>query len=455
MTLNFNYVNRIKEINYIAIPLIANSIAGLLIKLVDQAMIGRISVEAYGAIGVVSSLLFTIAGILGVLSVTFNIYGSRSMGQGDTKTFNDYFISSILLNIVIGSLITLLILVFQRPLMSIVFGFEGNILEDSLQYLPIMSVYIFIQLLLFTFSTFFKIIKDTKWIFLGSTVASVMNVILNYLLIFGNFGFPQLGIKGSAIATVIALTTNLMIYIYLCRKHLRITFANFKIYIHNIQFICNKSISLVGQEILEGGIFIIAVNAMIARIGDLQLSGYLLVSQILSIILIPMYMYSSSILTLVSEKYGTKQLTDLREYPRITLELTMLFYLFLSIIFVGFKYEVATFITNDNNLIHYAASILFFIILANVFNPLHNVYKYALQAIGQSDYVLIKTAIVNLMTLFIMLISIFILQLNLFGVLISLFINYLVLSIIFKKKYMDILQGITSNSEAASKNRVC
>ncbi|MFY0230835.1 MATE family efflux transporter [Bacillus cytotoxicus] len=446
--MKFNCFKNIKEINHIAIPLIANSIAGLLIKLVDQAMIGRISVEAYGAIGVVSSLLFTIAGILGVMSVTFNIYGSRSMGQEDIKSFNNYFISSIFLNIIIGVSLTFLLLISQRPLLSIVFGFKGTILEDSLQYLTIMSVYVLIQLLLFTFSTFFKIIKETKWIFIGSTIASVMNVILNFLLIFGNCGFPELGIRGSAIATIIALSTNLIIYVYLCRKHLTVTFTNFTTYINNLKFICKKSTSLVGQEILEGGIFIIAVNAMIARIGDIQLSGYLLVSQILSIVLIPMYMYSSSILTLVSERYGSNQLTDLREFPKITLGLIMLFYIFLSIIFIYFKYEVSAFITNDINLINYATNILIFIILANIFNPLHNVYKYALQALGQSNYVLIKTAIINLITFLIMLISIFMFKLNLFGVFISLFFNYVMLSIIFSKKYKDVLKNISSNRDS-------
>ncbi|PEY88414.1 MATE family efflux transporter, partial [Bacillus cereus] len=94
---------------------------------------------------------------------------------------------------------------------------------------------------------------------------------------------------------------------------------------------------------------------------------------------------------------------------------------FLSIIFVFLKYEVVAFITNDTNLINYAASILTFIIIANIFNPLHNVYKYALQAIGQSNYVLIKTAIINLITFVMMVITIYVFNLNIFGVFISLF----------------------------------
>ncbi|MFY0260492.1 MATE family efflux transporter, partial [Bacillus cytotoxicus] len=80
--------------------------------------------------------------------------------------------------------------------------------------------------------------------------------------------------------------------------------------------------------------------------------------------------------------------------------------------------------------------------------PLHNVYKYALQAIGQSNYVLIKTAIINLITFLIMLISIFMFKLNLFGVFISLFFNYVMLSIIFSKKYKDVLKNISSNRDS-------
>ncbi|MGF1438679.1 MATE family efflux transporter [Bacillus thuringiensis] len=283
--------------------------------------------------------------------------------------------------------------------------------------------------------------------FIGSTVASILNVILNYLLIFGNFGFPKLGISGSAIATIIALSINLIFYMYLCRKQLKITFLNFKIYINNLKFLCKKSTSLVGQEILEGGIFIIGVNAMIARTGDIQLSGYLLISQILSIILISMYMYYSSILTLVSERYGSKQLMDLKELPRVTLGLIMVFYIVLSIIFVFLKYEVVAFIANDTNLINYATSILTFIIIANIFNPLHNVYKYALQAIGQSNYVLIKTDIINLITFVMMVMTIYVFNLNIFGVFINLFFNYVMLSIIFSRKYKGILNGIEGNKK--------
>lgn len=63
---------KIKEINLIALPLLLQSITGLALGLVDQAMIGRISIEAFAAVGVIVALLYTITGILGSIAVAFN-----------------------------------------------------------------------------------------------------------------------------------------------------------------------------------------------------------------------------------------------------------------------------------------------------------------------------------------------------------------------------------------------
>ncbi|MCU5667286.1 MATE family efflux transporter, partial [Bacillus cereus] len=67
--------------------------------------------------------------------------------------------------------------------------------------------------------------------------------------------------------------------------------------------------------------------------------------------------------------------------------------------------------------------------------------------IGQSNYVLIKTAIINLITFVMMIITIYLFNLNIFGVFISLFFNYVMLSIIFSRKYKGILDGIESNKK--------
>ncbi|OON97846.1 MAG: hypothetical protein ATN32_05220 [Candidatus Epulonipiscium fishelsonii] len=78
-----NY-HMIKELNSIAIPLIIQSITGLCLGLIDQAMIGRISVISFGAIGIGISILSFLAGILGYISTSFNIKASRVLGKNNT-----------------------------------------------------------------------------------------------------------------------------------------------------------------------------------------------------------------------------------------------------------------------------------------------------------------------------------------------------------------------------------
>ena len=70
-----------QELNKIAIPLIIQNISSFLIGFVDEMFIGRISTEAYGAIGVAASLMFFIAGVFSYIAVAFNIIGSRKIGE--------------------------------------------------------------------------------------------------------------------------------------------------------------------------------------------------------------------------------------------------------------------------------------------------------------------------------------------------------------------------------------
>lgn len=432
-------MNLNKEINKIAFPLLANSILGLLMGFVNQAMIGRISAEAFGAIGIVNSLLFTVVGILGAVSVAFHIHGARSNGRNDAPSFQGYFLSALLLDTLIGISFMVILLLFQRPLLIFVYHFEGDILEYAVQYLSIMSAYVPLQLLLFTLSSFFKITKDTKWIFIGSTITSVMNVCLNYLLIFGNFGFPRLEVKGAAIATIVSLSLNVLIYFYLCRKHLKVSFLRLKRYMEHMSTLLKESLPLVGQELIEGSIFIIGVEGIVARIGNLELSSYVLVMQVVSIILIPMHMYASAIITLISEKYTLGESFSLKIIPRIAYKIIMILFGILTFVFMYFRGEVIGFLSADKQLIAYASSIFFVTILVNLLNPLQNVYKSALQAVGQSDFVLFTTFAVNVCAFCIMLLLCFGLAWRLNGVLVGMFINYVLLSIIFTLKYRKLI----------------
>ncbi|WP_443111811.1 MATE family efflux transporter [Bacillus carboniphilus] len=249
--------------------------------------------------------------------------------------------------------------------------------------------------------------------------------------------------RGAALGTIMAMMINLILFVILSYRYIFVRIENILIYLKCARKNLKESIPLIGQELLEGGVFIIAVNALIARIGTLELSAYLLVGQIISVILMPMYMYSTSLLTLVSERYSVKEKSDLHSLPKISFYIVMIYFISLSSISFIFRLELVHLITDDLQLIEYSMNILLMVIALNLFNPLHSVYKYCLQAIGKSNFVLKETAKINFVTLTLMIFLSVIFDFKLQVIFISLFMNYLCLSMIFYKKYAHSINHVS------------
>ncbi|WP_273326458.1 MATE family efflux transporter [Vallitalea guaymasensis] len=421
----------IKEINKMAIPLIFNSVIGMLIGLIDTAMIGRISLDAFGAVGLISTTINSITGVLGAIAIAFNIAGAKNKGEGNTKGLIDNFLSGILTSLIIGLSIWFILLGFGNRLLQMIFGLEDVILQESISYMNLFGITICLNMMLFMFSSLFKIINTTKYLFIGNITATITNVILNYILIFGKLGFEPMAVRGAGIASVISLVLNIVIYIsiiYIKKLLIVNDILSIDKMIKNGVILLKNSLALMGQEILESTILVICINAILSRIGVLELSIYTLLSSIVSIVLMPMYSYASTALTLVSKNYGQKQYGRLLLIPKYSLKLAMIFCISLSAILIIFKVNVVTLITNDYNLISYSLQYFMIALCSCLFNIPNNIYKYSLQGIGDDKWVLLNSAVINVIGIgFIWFLSIA-LEMGIYGVYIGITFNYIILS---------------------------
>lgn len=432
----------VKPLNQLAIPLIANSIFGLSIELVDQAMIAHLSVAAYASVGAIGNFLYTVRGIIGAVAITLNIYGSKAIGEKQKSRYLNYLSSSLLLDVLFGIGLGFFCFIGKDLLLRRLYGFSGISLQEGNDYLSLMSGYFFLQLVIFTLTNCLKINKNTKWILIVSTTTTLLHTCLNYLLIFGAFGYQGLGVSGAAISSTITLCLDAGAYVFLLRNDIKSA-------LHfppaEAVFILVRSLPLMGQELLEGSVFIIVLNALLAHISPLILSGYLLISQILQIGLVPTFMYSSALLTLVSESNGARNQSDLKDFPRAAGIFAMILFCFIGILFYLLRVPITSLITNDTSLIRYSANIFLILWLANVFRPLFEVYKSALQSVGQSRCVLKLTCVVNTITLVLMITLIE--YLKLYGVAIGLLFNYFVIFLLLNLNYLRYLRRqITLNS---------
>lgn len=387
----------IREINSTAIPLILSTVTGTVMGMMDQAFVGHISVYAYGGVGLVASCINSLIGVLGAFSIVFNIRGSHRRGEGDQESLNRLFGNFLLLSLMAGMVLCLGFALFSRPVLELGFGLHGETLTEAEKYLQIFSLTIPLSLLLFIYSSVFKIFRKTGIIFLVSLGANLLNILLDYVLIFGHLGLPEMGTRGAALGTVTALAVNLGFYAFLGKDYVR--FSRKDLSLEKMKQIFRFSLPFLGQETMEDILFVVGLNGIVARLGVTELAAYNLIAQFINLILMPMFGYTAANTSLVSEWAGKGDRKQADKAGRYTFGLLCIWFAVFYVILVWGREGFAEMISPDTEVIALAAACMPLALLIQLLNYYGNVWKSSLQSLGWQNWTLRTAFIINLLVL--------------------------------------------------------
>ena len=387
----------IREINSTAIPLILSTVTGTVMGMMDQAFVGHISVYAYGGVGLVASCINSLIGVLGAFSIVFNIRGSHRRGEGDQESLNRLFGNFLLLSLMAGMVLCLGFALFSRPVLELGFGIHGETLTEAENYLQIFSLTIPLNLLLFIYSSVFKIFRKTGIIFLVSLGANLLNILLDYVLIFGHLGLPEMGTRGAALGTATALAVNLGFYAFLGKDYVR--FSRKDLSLEKMKQIFRFSLPFLGQETMEDILFVVGLNGIVARLGVTELAAYNLIAQFTNLILMPMFGYTAANTSLVSEWAGKGDRKQADKAGRYTFGLLCIWFAVFYMILVLGRTEFARLISPDTEVIALAAACMPLALLIQLLNYYGNVWKSSLQSLGWQNWTLRTAFIINLLVL--------------------------------------------------------
>ena len=387
----------IREINSTAIPLILSTVTGTVMGMMDQAFVGHISVYAYGGVGLVASCINSLIGVLGAFSIVFNIRGSHRRGEGDQESLNRLFGNFLLLSLMAGMVLCLGFALFSRPVLELGFGLHGETLTEAENYLQIFSLTIPLNLLLFIYSSVFKIFRKTGIIFLVSLGANLLNILLDYVLIFGHLGLPEMGTRGAALGTATALAVNLGFYAFLGKDYVR--FSRKDLSLEKMKQIFRFSLPFLGQETMEDILFVVGLNGIVARLGVTELAAYNLIAQFTNLILMPMFSYTAANTSLVSEWAGKGDRKQADKAGRYTFGLLCIWFAVFYMILVLGRTEFARLISPDTEVIALAAACMPLALLIQLLNYYGNVWKSSLQSLGWQNWTLRTAFIINLLVL--------------------------------------------------------
>lgn len=387
----------IREINSTAIPLILSTVTGTVMGMMDQAFVGHISVYAYGGVGLVASCINSLIGVLGAFSIVFNIRGSHRRGEGDQGSLNRLFGNFLLLSLMAGMALCLGFALFSRPVLELGFGLHGETLTEAENYLQIFSLTIPLNLLLFIYSSVFKIFRKTGIIFLVSLGANLLNILLDYVLIFGHLGLPEMGTRGAALGTVTALAVNLGFYAFLGKDYVR--FSRKDLSLEKMKQIFQFSLPFLGQETMEDILFVVGLNGIVARLGVTELAAYNLIAQFINLILMPMFGYTAANTSLVSEWAGKGDRKQADKTGRYAFGLLCIWFAVFYMILVLGRARFARLISPDTEVIALAAAYMPLALLIQLLNYYGNVWKSSLQSLGWQNWTLRTAFIINLLVL--------------------------------------------------------
>jgi MATE family multidrug resistance protein len=207
------------EVIWLCLPAVLTMLNSTLLRFVDGIMVSKVSPDylpAQYAGGicsfVVESFFF---GMLGIL----NTFVSQSLGRGKPKRCGRYAWAGIRMA-VLFSTITILMF-FLAPILMGLLGHEPQIQSLEIMYFRYMLVGICLVCPLRVIDQFFYGIHKPKIVFFTSLIGNVFNIAANYVLIYGEFGFPALGLQGAAIGSLLSwiLMLTLQTTVFLRHKY--------------------------------------------------------------------------------------------------------------------------------------------------------------------------------------------------------------------------------------------
>ena len=192
-----------KDIWKISWPLIIGGMAQAVINVTDSAFLGRVSEVAMGA-SAISGLFFILLLMLGYgFGIGAQIIIARLDGEGKQNEIGS-ITHQTLYFLVALSLVLIALCLFTGKIFLSYFVQSPEVLEACIQYLNIRSFGFFFVFILIAFRSFYSGTADTKIISYTTIVMAAANILLNYCLVFGNYGFPEMGIAGSALSSTIS-----------------------------------------------------------------------------------------------------------------------------------------------------------------------------------------------------------------------------------------------------------
>ena len=316
--------NFYRKLLVLVFPIIIQQGITCFVSLVDNVMVGRLGTESMSGVAIVNQLLYVFnLAIFGGVSGA-SIYGAQFFGKGDHDGVRSAFRFKIIFSVVVTVVAAVGLTIWKEPLISLFLTESesgGNIaykLSEAKDYLMVMLF----GMIPFAFSqTYASTLRETGETFspmAASCIAILLNLVLNYCLIFGNFGMPRLGVVGAALGTIVSRYVEalfLIVRTQIYRKKfifIQKAFRSFYIPLDIVKKIFITGSPLIVNEILWS-VGVTVINQSYSTRGLMVVAATNITSTVWNLFSIVMFAMGTAVSIIIGQLLGADRIEEAKD----------------------------------------------------------------------------------------------------------------------------------------------
>ena len=361
---------------------------------VDTMMVKNVSENAIASVSLTTQPRMILLIIAQALCVGTTALIARRKGEGDREGANSVLAQSMLLITCIGIAISLLGYFFAGTIMDIA-GADNDTRVMSVQYFEVISSGLIFNCWSLCLCAGMRAIGNTRITMITNITANLVNVFLNYCLIGGNLGFPALGVRGAAIATVCGTFVSCVIAFWFATRpngYLRFRLRVPRFDRRTLSGLLRVGTSSMAESVcLRLGFFI--NTRMIADIGAHALTAFTIVQQVTSLSFTMGDGIATAGATLVGQSLGAKRKDNAVAYVKVVRKISMFSSLFLMVLIFCLRHIMASWFDSRPEIIAGAGWAFTVVIFGIISQNGRVVFSGCLRGAGDVRYVAICSLI--------------------------------------------------------------
>jgi putative MATE family efflux protein len=430
--------NLTKTVWILAWPVIVEMVLMTFVGIVDMAMVGQLGPASIASVGLGNQFVMLATTAFAAIRTGTTALVARHFGAEDSDGAHQIARQSVIMTIALAIVTLIIFYIFAESGMRLL-GAEEEVVQLGIWYIRLRTFGLVFHYFTMIFTSTLRGVGDTRTPMVVNIIINILNPILNYGFIFGNFGLPQLGVAGAALATALAQIVGFLIIgkvIFGGKSLITLKLKDdYRYHKESIKRILNIGLPAMGEQVAMR-IAQIIFTMILTSLGTVTYAAHQVAIRAESISFMPGWGFGVAATTLIGQNLGALKPERAQKSGYVARNMALTFAIIMGVLFFFFPEHFVHFFSDDPEVVRQAAMALRLVAIAQPSMAINLVLAGALRGAGDTRWVTYITGIsVWVVRLSIAAYCVFVLDLGLLGAWMGMLADIFVRSIAFSIRY--------------------